>query len=87
MLHNINSTSFQRIEEYHPDWKSIHHPSAEHAPAISYNTEKVVIKKEFPETSSIELFPLLMNIDGEIMLIILVYRTPKGQRALFIYRL
>ena len=84
---HTNSTSFKRIEEYHPDWKSIHHPSAVHGLAICYNAEKVVIEKEFPETSSIELLPLLMNIDGEIMLIILVYRPPGGQRDLFIYQL
>ena len=82
-----NSTSFERIEKYHPDWKSIHHPSAEHGLSICYNTEKGVIKKEFPETSSIELLPLLMNIDDEIILIILFYRPLGGQRDLFIYQL
>ena len=65
---DTNSASFQRIEEYHPDWKSIHHPNVEHGLAIYYNTKEVVIEKEFPETSFIELLSLLMNIDGEITL-------------------
>ena len=68
-----NSASFKRIEEYHPGWKSINHPSAEHGISICYSAEKVVIEKEFPETSFIELLPLLMNIDGEIILTILIY--------------
>ena len=84
---HTNDSRFQRIEKYHPDWRSIHHPSAQHGLAICYNTKKVVIEKEFPETSSIELLPLLMNIDGKIILIVLVYRPPGGQRDLFIYQL
>ena len=84
---HVNSTSFQRIEEYHPDWKSIHHSSAEHGLAICFNTKKVVIEKEFPETSSIELLPLLINIDGDIILVVLVYRPPGGHRDVFLYEL
>ena len=72
--------SFQIIEEYHPDWKIIHHSSAEHGLAICYNIKKEVIEKEFPETSSIELLPFLINIDSEIILIISAYRPPGGQR-------
>ena len=83
---HVNSTSFQRIEEYHPDWKSIHHSSAEHGLAICYDTKKVLVMKEFPEISTIELLPLLMNFDGEIILIILVYRPPGGQKHAFIYQ-
>ena len=81
---HINSTSFQRIEEYHPDWKGIHHSSAEHGLAICYNTKKVFVVKEFSE---IELLPLLMDFDNEIILIILVYRPPGGQRDVFLYQL
>ena len=84
---HTNNDRFRRIEEYHPDWKSIHHSSAEHGLAICFNTKKVVIEKEFPEISSIEFLPLLINIDGEIVLVILVYRPPGGQRDLFLYEL
>ena len=42
---HASDTSFQRIEENHPDWKSIHHPSAQHGLAVCYSTKKVVIKK------------------------------------------
>ena len=84
---HVNSTSFQRIEEYHPDWKSIHHSSAEHGLAICYDTKKVLVMKEFPEISTIELLPLLMNFDNEIVLIVLVYRPPGGQRDVFLYQL
>ena len=84
---HVNSTSFQRIEEYHPDWKGIHHSSAEHGLAICYNTKKVSVVKEFPEISTIELLPLLMDFDSEIILIILVYRPPGGQRDVFLYQL
>ena len=34
---HASDTSFQRIEENHPDWKSIHHPSAEHGLTICCN--------------------------------------------------
>ena len=43
--------------------------------------------KEFPEISTIELLPLLMDFDSEIILIILVYRPPGGQRDVFLYQL
>ena len=46
-----------------------------------------MVVKEFPEISSIELLPLLVNIDSEIILIILVYRLPGGQREVFMYQL
>ena len=84
---HTNNTNFKRIEEYHQGWKSIHHPSAEHGLAICYNAETVVIEKEFPEILMIEMLPVLMNIDGELVLLILVYRPPGGQRDVFIYQL
>ena len=41
----------------------------------------------FPETTSIQLLRLLINIDGKIIVIVLVYRPPVGQRNSFIYQL
>ena len=75
------------IKKYHPHWKSIYHFSAEYGLAICYNTKKVLVVKEFSEISSIELFPLLMNMDGEIILIILIYVPLGGQRDVFMYQL
>ena len=43
--------------------------------------------KEFPEISTVELLPLLLNIDNEIIWIILVYRPPGGQKNIFFYQL
>ena len=79
---HTNSTSFQRIEEYHPE--SIHHHTSEHGLAIFYNTEKVVIEREFSLTPPIELLPLLMNIDSEILLIFLIYRPSGEQRFVYL---
>ena len=72
---HTNNTNFQKIEEYHHDWKSIHHPSAEHGLAICYNKRTVVIEKEYPQISSLEMLPVLMNVDDEIILVVLVYRA------------
>ena len=38
---HTNESRFQRIEKYHPDWRSIHHLSVQHGHAICYNTKKV----------------------------------------------
>ena len=84
---HTNGNSFQTIKVYHPDWKRVHHSSAEHDLSICYNTNKIVMEKEYSESLSIELLPLLMNIDYEIVWVILVYRPPGGQRDLFIYQL
>ena len=42
-----NDSSFQIIEEYHLDWKSIYHLSADHGLAICYNIKEVVLRKNF----------------------------------------
>ena len=85
---HTGSSAFKRIEEYDLRWKSIHHPTAQHGLAVCYNTASVVIEKEFPTISMIQMLPLLMRIEGELILLVLVYRPPNSvARDAFIYHM
>ena len=68
------------ISQYQTGWKSIHHPTAPHGLAICYDLSKVVIHSiNFPTqhfSSNMELMSVLMSIEGEQVLIVLVYRPP-----------
>ena len=83
---HTGSSTFRKIEEYDLEWRSIHHPTAEHGLSICYNTTSVVIEKEYPTISTIQMLPLLMRIEGELTLLVLVYRPPNSvPRDAFIY--
>ena len=84
---HTNNSSSKRIENYNSSWKSIHHPTAPHGLAICFNTDRVLIRREYPTITEIEMLPVLMEIDDEIILLVLVYRPPGGQRDVFVYQL
>ena len=83
---HTNNKDFKKFEEYHPGWKSIHHPTAEHGLAICYDTETVVIEKEFSTSGLLQVLPVAMKIEDELVLLVLVYRPP-GARGTFVYEL
>ena len=65
--------------EHQPGLESIHHPTAPHGLAICYNELKVVIGMvNIPDsfTSHIELMSVLISIEGEQVLLVLIYRPP-----------
>ena len=84
---HTNESSQVRIEDFKPSWKTIHHPSSAHGLAISYNTDIVVVEKEYPVISDIEMLPVLLRVDESMVLLVLVYRPPSGPRNMFIDQL
>ena len=76
----IGGSTLNDISEYKPGWKSIHHPTAPHGLAICYQESNVVIHSSYVPTrlfsSNLELMSVLMSIDGEQVLIVLLYRPP-----------
>ena len=76
----IRGSSLNDISEYQPGWKSIHHPTATHGLAICYQESKVIIHSTNIPTrsfsSNLELMSVLMSIEGEQVLIVLLYRPP-----------
>ena len=68
------------ISDYQTGWKRIHHPTAPHGLAVCYEESKVVIHSiNFPTrpfSSKMELMSVLMSIEGEKVLIVLLYRPP-----------
>ena len=72
---NVAGKSFNRIKHYLPEWKDIHEPAG-HGLAICYNTEKVTVMKQYPYVGILEILPVLLKIDNEIIFLVLVYRRP-----------
>ena len=68
------------ISDHQTGWKSIHHPTASHGIAICYDESRVVINSiNIPDQrffSQMELMSSLMTIEGEPVLIVLLYRPP-----------
>ena len=80
----VNGSRISNISEHQPYWESIYHPTAPHGPAVCYNKSKVVIDKvSIPDqtfTSHIELMPVLMSIEGEQVLLVLIYLPPAANQ-------
>ena len=76
----IRGSALSDISQYQTGWKSIHHPTAPHGLAICYDVSNVVIHSiNFPTrhfSSNMELMSVLMSIEGEQVLIVLLYRPP-----------
>ena len=68
------------ISKHLGGWKSIHHPTAPDGLAICYDDSKVIVcSKNIPERqfqSQIEIMSALLSIEGEEVLIVLLYRPP-----------
>jgi ATP-dependent DNA helicase PIF1 len=82
-----NESSPVRIEDFNPCWKTIHHPTSAHGLAICFNTDIVVVEKQYDPISDIEMLPLLLRLDQSLVLLILVYRPPNSPRNVFIDQL
>ena len=89
----IRGSPVSDISEHLTGWQSIHHPTAPHGLAICYDESKVIIDTinmpDRPFTSQMEFMSVLMSIDGEQVLVLLVYRpeTNQQQVRLFIQEL
>ena len=72
---NLAGRSFQNIETYEEGWADIHNTTG-HGLAICYNTSKVKIIQEFETSKTLEILPVLMDIEDETVLVVLLYRPP-----------
>ena len=72
---NIAGRSFQNIETYEEGWADIHNTTG-HGLAICYNTSKVKIIQKFETSKTLEILPVLMDIENETILVLLLYRPP-----------
>ena len=72
---NVGGSNFNRIKAYLPEWDDIHEPAG-HGLAICYNTTKVTLLKQYPYFGVLEILPVLLQIDNEIIFLVLVYRRP-----------
>ena len=81
----VNSGHYKDIEDYQQGWENIHKPT-EHGLAICYDTSKVKIVRQFTTTGALQLLPVLMKIENELLLLVLVYRPPRPIGT-FVYEL
>ena len=73
---NVSSTGFQKIHNYDlPTWDDIHEPIG-HGLALCYNEEKVKVIQRFSYSGTLQLLPVLLRIENELVLIVLLYRPP-----------
>ena len=72
---NIINEQCTRIKNYLPEWDDIHF-SQGHGLAICYNTMKVKLIKEFNYFGTLEIVPVLLKIDQEMIFLVVVYRRP-----------
>ena len=76
---------YQRINELLPDWDDVH-SLEQQGIAICYNTTKVKILKRFTYVGILQMLPLLLDIEGEKLFLITVYR-PGGPIGNFVQEL
>ena len=72
---HVNHRPFSNIETYMEGWVDIH-KKTNHGLAICYNASKVRIIQEFETTTTLEILPVVIEIENEHVLLILVYRPP-----------
>ena len=72
---NVATSNFNRIKYYLPGWDDEHEPAG-HGLAICYNTTKVKVLKHYPYVGILEILPVLLQIDNEVIFLVLVYRRP-----------
>ena len=84
---HTNASSLVQIENINPCWKAIHHPTAAHGLSICFNSDIIVVEKEYELPSEMEMLPLLLRIENSMVLLVLVYRPPGGPRNAFIDQL
>ena len=72
---NIGTERYHRINNFLPEWDDVHEITT-HGLAICYNTAKVKFLKRFTYIGVLEILPVLLEIEGEIVFLVLVYRRP-----------
>ena len=72
--HINNSACLNHIDKYIDGWSDIH-KRTEHGLAFCYNTNKIKVIQEFHMNTTLEMLPVLIEIDNEYILLVLVYRT------------
>ena len=72
---NVATSDFNRIKAYLPEWDDIHEPAG-HGLAICYNTTKVAVLKQYSYFGVLEILPVLLQVDNEVIFLVLVYRQP-----------
>jgi hypothetical protein len=72
---NIVNEQYQRIRSYLPEWDDVHHLVG-HGLAVCYNTTKVKLLEKYNYIGALEILPVLLEINQEIIFLVLVYRHP-----------
>ena len=72
---NINDSPAKHIDEILDDWKDIH-KNTEHGLAVCYSVSKVNIIEVVEISDVLEVLPIVLEIEREIILLVIVYRMP-----------
>ena len=72
---NIVNEQYKRIKTYLSGWDDIHY-SVGHGLAICFNTTKVKVIKRYNYIGALEILPVLLEINKEIIFLVVVYRRP-----------
>ena len=72
---NIADEIHDGIKTYLPEWDDIH-DTVGHGLAICYNTTKVKVLEQYRYIGVLEILPVLLKVDNEIIFLVLVYRRP-----------
>ena len=76
----IRGSPLSDISDHLTGWKSIHHPTASHGLAICYDKSKVTeLSTDIPQQqfqSHMEMMSALLSIEGEEVMVVLLYRPP-----------
>ena len=72
---HTENIQFDRITAFLPTWDDIHHPSG-HGLSICYDTSRVKLVHRFNYDCILQILATLMEIDGEIVFLVLLYRPP-----------
>ena len=73
--HLTNMPCNNDIENYVEGWTSIHKTTS-HGLAICYNSSKISMIRELETSSSLEILPVVMEVEDECVLLVLLYRKP-----------
>ena len=71
---HVNGEPLNHIKKYEEEWNDIH-KRTNHGLAVCYDTSKVTIIQEFQTTNTLEILPVLIEVENECILLVLVYRT------------
>ena len=82
----LTNNCINRISNIDENWKDAHYATS-HGLAICYEQNKVLLIRELPTTSVIEIAASVFQIEDEQFILILVYRTPGSNATYFLQQL